>query len=320
MGQMETALKSALAEIGLPAGDGRLLMLTNAGYGQIDNQTTEAFLDSASAATGCTIGKRSLLPVHSSMDDGLWFSLFRRDTKALLFVRWSAEGIKKQKIHAAPEAILTPTGWKEASSGAIGKNLFSVVSISHVWAVNPPWTLFWAGSFHNHICPGVNAGYIAGTFVKEKLPLAEGESYTFDVAPAICMADALQVMFDTTAGKGGAYTDAITKNELEKYAQNGVAPMLVAMRVNRKKDICDGLVLGFDWDKAFAAALVSKEEFNATGGPMPMISRVKLAVALAGAPIEKNLSCVVELKRFSGKASLANSVVKGDPYAAIWGK
>jgi hypothetical protein len=46
---------------------------------------------------------------------------------------------------------------------------------------------------------------------------------------------------------------------------------------------------------------------------VPSISRVKLAVVLAGAPIEKNLSCLVELKRFSGKAALANSVVKGNP-------
>jgi|GEM_PF-673628 len=320
MEKMETALKSALAEIGLPAGDGRLFMLTNAGYGQVDNQSTEAFLDIAGATTGCTIGKRSLLPVHSPFYEPLWASLYRRDTGALLFIGWAEGGVKKQRINAAPEALLIPSAWKEAASGVIGKHLFSIVSLSHGWSAGAPWTLLTAGSFHNHLCPGVNIGYISGMYVMKELPLGDGDRYVFVSAPAKCWADALQVMFDTTTGKGGGYADAISDKKLGRYAQNGIDPTLIAMRVNRKNDVCDGIALGFDWDKAFAATRVSKEEFNAPGGPLPAISRVKMASALAGAPIEKNLPYIVPLKRFSGKAALANAAAEGDPYAAIWGK
>ncbi len=313
-------MKDALSDIGLPAADKRLFMLTNAGYGQIENRTSEAFLDIAYGATGCTIGSRSLLPVHSPFYEPLWASLYRKDTGAILFVRWAADGIKKQKINAAPEAILTPAGWKEATAGAIGKNLFSIVSISLAWSTNPPWTLLQTASFHNHFCPGVTIGYLAGLALQEKFPRGDGDRYVFVSAPAICWADSLQIMFDTTAGKGGGYTNTIDEKELEKYAQNGVVPMLVAMRVNNENDRCEGVVLGFDWDKAFAATGVIKDEFLSKDGPLSKISGTKMAWRLCGAPVEKNLSYIVELKSFSGTAALANMAAKGDPYAVVWDK
>ncbi len=318
MGQMETALKSALAEIGLPTGDGRLFMLTNAGYGQVENQSTEAFLDIAGATTGCTIGKRSLLTVHSPFYEPLWASLYRKDMGTLLFIGWGKDGIKKQRINADPKIILTPSAWEEASSGVIGKSLFSIVSISHSWSAGAPWLLLTAAGFHNHLCPGLNWGYIAGMYVMKELPLGDGDLYVFASAPAKCWADALQVMFDTTTGKGCGYADAISNKKMERYTRNGIVPSLVAMRVNRKNDICDGVVLGFDLEAVFAATNVSREEFNTPKGPLPAISRAKMASALAGAPIEKKLPYIVPLKRFSGRATLANMVTGGDPYAAVW--
>jgi hypothetical protein len=85
----------------------------------------------------------------------------------------------------------------------------------------------------------------------------------------------------------------------------------------QKNDVCDGIALGFDYNAAFAATQVSREEFNAKGDPLPAISRAKMASALAGRPLEKNLPFIVPLKRFSGKASLARAIAAGNPYAAI---
>lgn len=66
MGQTREVLSKALAEVGLPKGDKRLLVLTNAGYGQIGPQTTEPFLDVAQEVAGCSLARpfpagRSLL-------------------------------------------------------------------------------------------------------------------------------------------------------------------------------------------------------------------------------------------------------------------
>ena len=305
----------------LPKGDQRLFVLTNAGYGQIGSRTTEAFLDLSQDVTGCSQGRRSLLSLHTSVQEPLWGTLYRRDTGKMNFFKWTGKRFEKQTIDASPEKILTPRGWKDASSGLIGRKLFSVASICVTWAVDPPWTLLLAAAFHDHFCPGVNSGYIAGQYLMERLPLGPGDQYVFITAPDRCPADALQVMFNTTAGKSSGYTMAISEGSLAKYARSGVQPAIVAMRVNKKSDACEGKVLGFDWDRAYADTGVKAEEIAPQGGqanPMFWIARVRMSRELVRLPKEKLVGYVIELKQFSGKANLVDKVVSGDPYAAVW--
>lgn len=321
IGQAKKILLKTLAEVGLPKVDKRLLVLTNAGYGQVGSQTTEAFLDLAQEVTGCSPGRRSLLAVHTSIQEPLWASLYRKDTGKMVFFKWTGKGFERQAIDASPARILTAEGWKEASSGLIGQKLFSVASLSVAWAVEPPWTLLLAATFHDHFCPGVNSGYIAGQYLMEKLPLGPGDQYVFVTAPGKCAADALQVMFNSTAGKTSGYTVAISDKSLEKYAKGGVPPSIVAMRVNRKSDTCEGRVLGFDWEKAYADTGVRAEEIAPQGGqgnPMFWVARAKMSRELARLPKDKLLGYIADLKPFSGNAALAEKVAGGDPYAVVW--
>jgi len=321
MGQAKEILSKALAELGLPKGDKRLLVLTNAGYGQIGPQSTEGLLDLAQDVTGCSQGRRSLMPIHTSVQEPLWGALYRKDTGKMVFFKWTGKGFEKQTIDASPEKVLTPEGWKDASSGLIGQKAFSVISISLTWAVDPPWTLLLAATFHDHFCPGVNSGYIAGQYRLEKLPPGPGDHYVFVTAPGLCPADALQVMFNATAGKSSGYTMAISGESLAKYAKGGVQPSIVAMRVNKKSDACEGRVLGFDWSKAYADTGVKADEIAPQGGqanPMFWVARAKMSRELALLPKEKLLSYIAELKQFSGKANLADKVAGGDPYAHVW--
>lgn len=317
----QEALAKAMAEMALPKGDSRLLVLTNAGFGQIGTHTTEAFSDMAGKETGCTRGKRSLLPVHTSIQEPLWCALYRKDSGKVVFFKWTGDGFGQQVIDASPEKILSPEGWKAASSGLVGKNLFSVASISLTWAVNPPWPLLLASNYHDHFCPGLNAGYIFAEYILAHLPLGQGEQYVTVTAPGKCPADALAVIFNATGGKGGGYVMAIGDDLLNKYAKGSVQPFVVAMKVNRKADTCQGVVLGFDWDKAMADTGIKREHLFSKEGPSDpwfWIARVKASVELAKMPREKLLGYAVELKRFSGKAALADKVAGGDPYAVIW--
>jgi len=317
----KTALNRAMSEINVSKSDRNLLVLTNAGYGTIDNKSTEVFLDMASQETGCSMGTRSLLAIHTGIQEPLWCALFRKDTGKIIFLKWTRKGFEQQIIDASPDKILTPDGWKKASSGLIGQRAFSVVSLCVSWAVDPPWTLLLAAMFHDHFCPGVNAGYIAGQYLMEKLPLGAGDRYVFVTAPGKCPADALQVMFNATAGKGSGYTKAISGKSLHKYAKNGVQPSIIAMRVNRKSDKCDGIILGFNWNKAYADTGVKAEEMAPKGGrnnPMFWVARAKMSRELARFPKEKLIPYIVDLKSFSGKAALADKVAGGDPYAVVW--
>ena len=321
MNMAQEALKKAFSEIGLPKGDENLLVLTNAGYGQIGPQTTEAFLDIARDTTGCSIGTRSLLAVHKSVNDPLWCSIFRKDTCKLIFLKWTGQGFAQQAVDASPEKVLTPEAWKTTAAGLIGQDMFSVVSISLTWAIRPPWPLMLAATFHDHFCPGVNAGYIVGEYCRNKMVLEPGEQYIFVTAPALCPADALQVMFNTTAGKSSGYGKYIEPALSAKYEKAKVQPMTIAMRVNRKSDACQGIVFGFDWNRAYGDTGVKAEDIAPPGGssnPMFYIARVKASRGLARLPMEQLLGYIVELKRFSGKASLADEIAGGDPYAIVW--
>jgi formylmethanofuran dehydrogenase subunit E-like metal-binding protein len=315
------ALGRAMSEIGVAKADPDLLVLTNAGYGTVGNHSTEVFLDTVWEETGCSLGKRSLLPVHSGIQEQLWCSLYRKDTGKLIFIKWTGKAFEQQIIDACPARILTPDGWQEAAGGIIGPRIFSVVSISLTWAVEPPWPLLQAALFHDHFCPGVNSGFIAGEYLMDTLPLRPGEKYVFVAAPGKCAADALQMMLNATAGKSSGYAMAITSKALAKYARGEIQPSIVAMRVNRQSDTCDGRILGFDWNKAYTETGVKAKEIAPQGGtadPMFWIARTKMSRELAHFPKAKLTPYIVELKSFSGKASLADRFAGGDPYAAVW--
>ena len=320
-GKVENALKQAVSEIGLQPGDANVLLLTNAGYGQIMDQSTEGFLDAAHEITGCSTGARNLLAVHSSVLDPLWFSLYSKDTGAMVFAKWTGADFERQAVDGSPDTILTAEGWGNAQKGLIGPHLFGVASISLTWAANPPWPLLQAALFHDHFCPGVNAGYIGGRYMMEKHPLGQGEKYVFVTAPAICPADALQVMFNTTSGKSGGFSMAMDGKTLKKYSSGGVRAMTVAMRVNPKKDECIGTVLGFDWGKANQVTGVKPDELAPKGGksdPMFWVARAKMSRELVRLPKEKLLDLIVEMKTFNGPADMASQIGAGDPYAAAF--
>ncbi|HDR14480.1 MAG TPA: hypothetical protein ENN79_03120 [Desulfobacteraceae bacterium] len=313
-------MAEVIAETGLKKGDPNLLVLTNAGYGTINGESTEAFLDSARDKTGCSPGIRSLLAIHTSVEEPLWCSVYRKHTGKVVFFKWTGEDFHRQTMDASPASILSPEGWKKAASGLIGGRIFSVISISLTWAADPPWPLLHAATFHDHFCPGLNSGYIAGLHLIEKMPLQAGDRYVFVTAPGKCAADALQVMFNTTAGKSSGYSMAMDGKTLAEYSSGKIRPATIAMRVNKKADRCEGVVLGFDWGKAYEVIGVKPGEMAPEGGPAdPMfwIARVKMSRGLAGLPKPQLLEYIVELKSFSGKASLADRIAAGNPYSVI---
>jgi hypothetical protein len=191
------------------------------------------------------------------------------------------------------------------------------------WAVKPPWQLLLAATVHDHFCPGVNAGYIVGEYCRDRMPLKPGEQYIFVTAPGKCAADALQVIFNTTTGKSSGYAMNIAPAVSARYERNKIQPMTIVMRVNRKADVCEGTVIGFNWNKAYGDTGVKAKDMAPPGGPSnPMfwIARVKMSCELARLPREQLLGYIVELKRFSGKARLADEVAGGDPYAPVWNR
>ena len=321
MTQAQKAVEEGLAQLKAQPGQG-LLVLTNAGYAEIKDNSTEAFLDVAAKVAGVSQGSKSLLMVHSSIQAPLWFALFKKDGYGMAYAKYSPEGFKVQVVDASADQALNPEGWKKAAA-VMGPSTFGILSIAHSWAKGAPWPLLLAACFHNHFCPGLNGGYVAVEYVKKNLPLGPGDSYVFVGAPSKCFMDALQVLFDATPGKAGSFGMPLSGKAAAKYFGDKVGALGIAMRVNAKADKCDGQVLGFDW------AQVGKDtggfDLAPKGGksnPMFWISRVQMSAAMAAMPMDKKLPYIVMVKEFSGPASLADKVAVGggDPYAVVWGK
>jgi len=105
-------------------------------------------------------------------------------------------------------------------------------------------------------------------------------------------------------------------------AKDGVAPFLIAMRVNAKKNVCDGMVLALDWSKLGSATGVSPKDLSPKGGksnPLFFITRVKMSWKLVQMDMKDKMAGIVEQGRFSGPAGLMKKVVNAgaDPYAVL---
>jgi formylmethanofuran dehydrogenase subunit E-like metal-binding protein len=316
----DTALKNAMQTLAVTPGTPGFMVLTNAGYGQADGASTEPFLDVIAMATGRTPGTRTLLLVNTSCAEPLWFSVFRKDNMAAVFVKLDRDGFESQRLNLAPESLFQPEGWTEAGKGLIGNRLFSVASISLAWAEGAPWPMLKGAELHDHFCPGLNAGFIAKAYLDRNLPLGPGDAYVFVGAPPICAMDALQSAFGATMGKHGAYS-MLVPDKTAKLADGGVAPVLIAMRVNKQKDVCDGVFLGFDWAKSESFTGVTSVDRSPSGGksnPLFYISRVKMSWKLAQMDMNDKLICIKDLGRFDGPSALAAKVASAgaDPYAA----
>lgn len=320
------ALKRAMAEVGMVKNDTGFLLLTNAFYGQVNSRGAERYRDLLSETTGCTIGKHSLLDVHTPFNEPLWFGLFRKSTNRLVFTKWHDGGFRSQIVDINPETILKVESWKRASSGLIGKkNLFQIVSISLSWSADAVWPIMKAASFHDHLCPGVNVGFLIHKYLTTNLPLEKGEKYVFFGALPKCYMDTLQVLYDATLGKQTAYGITMTKDRLGTYKVNGVVPCVIALKVNKGKNTCQGIVFGFSWKRIFDDLGIKISDFAPKKGPADpvfFVTRAKASWKMAQMKLEDKMRWVEALKTFSGDANLVSRVCNagGDPYAVVWAK
>jgi len=229
-------------------------------------------------------------------------------------------------MNADPEAILNVEAWKKASQGLIGrKNLFQVVSISLAWLENADWPIMKAASFHDHLCPGVNIGYLIHVFLNKNLPLAKGEMYVFFGALPKCYMDTLQVLHNSTLGKQAAYGLNMSGKRLAKYNMNGALPSVIAIKVNKAKNTCKGVILGFSWKRILNELGLRMADFAPKKGPADpifFVTRAKACWKMTQMKLEDKMRWLVAMKSFSGNAKLAQQICNagGDPYAVVWAK
>lgn len=299
-----------------------VLVITNAGYGSLDGNSSESMIDEISAGTGCTPGQKSLLTVHTPYYEPFWATVINTDTFNSCFIKSSGKNFVKTNLNLSPKVILTPAGWSTAHKTAAGNRLFSIVSIALAANADANWNMLRAAELHDHFCPGLNAGFIVQAYMEKTFPLSNGDKYVFVGAPPMCALDALQSLDGATAGKKGVFSMNVANMVNGAIARNGVKPVIIAMRVNSSQNRTDGAILGFDFDRISSFTGIKSSDLKPEGGPSnPLfyISRIKSSVKMVQMPMKNKMDCLEIIKKFSGPASKAIEVenAKSNPYAPL---
>lgn len=260
----------AMEKLHFAKGDANVLAMTNAGCAIISGQTTEKSIDGLAAVSGCTIGNSNLLLVQRAKNMPLWFAFYHKGTGEMLYLEANnsaavmnaaeLKSLANEKVfktialeNIGMDKLLASDGaWEaKAKNKVFGGNEFSLTGIAHIWAhPNCTYDFLRAAQFHNHICPGVNSGYLIIKYLDKHLPLNAGQSYRIIACPSWCKDDAYQTILDTTVGKKGIYAMALTSEQLSSLPESARNVAGLYIRWNEQSGTGEGLVLGFDFNKA----------------------------------------------------------------------
>ncbi len=316
------ALVSALNKIDARPGSHDLAVITNAGAGELEGCDTMGYLDLIVDITRRGRGSKALLTIQTPVTETLWIGLYNKKNNKLAFVKQMDGRLKLQVIDITYDNIIQPDVWESMSSGLLGSRGFSVITIALVWQTGASWRLLRAAELHNHICPGLSMGYILSEYTLKYYPLAEGRQYVFVGAPPYCANDTFQTIFDATMGKKLSFSMIVdTKQLKEKYGADFETGQFV-LRLDKKNETCDGVILDVDEDAMATATGVTFDDLNPEGGnknPLFYINRLRRAVKLAEIPLDIKLGYVNELEEFSGDMNLAGEIMGKDfdPYSYL---
>lgn len=243
---IRSAVRNGMKDLGAVKGETGLCVLTDATYVRVEGRTSEPLVDMIQEETGCTVGRGNLLFFHRPIDYPLKIAMFRKCTEECVVVSYEGKAIQSRKYDFAREVVAKSSFWAQ-TEGPLTPDEFAIVSFAMGWSSGAPYDLLKCAEFHNHLCPGIFAGYLIAQYVAGAYPVKQGEIHTWVASPPWCKDDALQMLLDFTAGKKVLYARDLTESQREELAFENPMGFLVIW--NEEKNTGKGIVFRFDWDK-----------------------------------------------------------------------
>ena len=243
---IRSAIRDGLKDLGAGKGQSELSVFTDATYVKVDGRTTEHLVDLIREETGCTVGKGNLLFFHRPVNHPLKIAIFSKKTDECVVIGYDGKRIEMEKYDFGRDAVAESLFW-EKMEPPLAPDTYTIVSLAKVWAASAPYDLLKCVEFHNHLCPGIFAGYMIAQYIPEMYPLKTGEAYTWFAYPSWCKDDALQVLLDLTAGKKNLYAGALTESQKEDLTFENPVGLLTIW--NEQKKTGRGIVFKFHWEK-----------------------------------------------------------------------
>lgn len=196
------------------------IVLTNAGYADVNGLGTMAALDGLSLIIPVSRGTNTLSEVHTGSRSPLWFAVFDRHSGYCAYLELNSDGIRNLKTAYEISTSLPTKIFKTMSTERIdanylfatnpqnfapnfGNSAFAIITIANAIAAGAPPYVIRSVEFHDHYCPGVASGIMMGNYAKAFFPPAPGESWFVQGTQPWCKEDALMIMLNATPGKKG---------------------------------------------------------------------------------------------------------------------
>jgi formylmethanofuran dehydrogenase subunit E-like metal-binding protein len=251
------ALHVAMARLGNPTDPIRLVCLTNAGYTQVQGEGTLTLCKTVRDACGISADTGNILRVHSDLDAPLYFALAHKtgpDTLPLVMISRQGAGFTVSR----PLDVYVKKGKSFETFKSLGPRAFSVVSIANGWANDFPEDLLQGALYHDHLCGGISTGFLTVSYIKQQLPLAENQRYTFVGMPGWCQADYIATAMNLTPGKRSYLSMKYQWNEVWKTSGKAYTSLGgLVIRYDPKAHQGDATLLKFDWRREDFARFVN---------------------------------------------------------------
>lgn len=244
-------------------GNGEIIVLTNAGYAEVSGQSTNECLDGLSRMTGAERGNNTLIEIHSSYVQPLWFAVYHKrsgrcaylqldpepDEKWLanpfsasasdIFGIMSAEKIQAAYLYANPEEF-----GEKFTQKVFGGNEFRIVTITNAIAAGAPAYAVRSFEFHDHYCPGVTSGILMVNYIKKHFVK---DAYFVQAVSPWCKEDALMVLLNATPGKSGYSVTYPNDEDKAKWKEGFETAATIVYGQSTETGKWEGILLGFEW-------------------------------------------------------------------------
>jgi len=244
---------SAMKKAGAKPQKGDIIVLTNAGYAEVNGGATQGALDGLAEVTGAVRGNNTLVEIHSSPWTKLWFAVYDKRSGLCSYMESSLSGDGAfdvqalEKIDFAHLSSHAEQYKTKFDKKVFGGNEFRIVSIVNAVVEGAPSYAVRAFEFHDHYCPGVTSGIMMAGYLKKNFPPVSGSDYFVQAIQPWCKEDALMVLLNATPGKGGYSVNYPTDADLERLLPEVKDASTVVYRKKKDGKIWEGIVIAFKW-------------------------------------------------------------------------
>lgn len=232
------------------------IALSNAGYAEVNDQSTMPALDGLSDVLKVSRGNHSLIEIHSSSAIPLWFAVCDQSAGNCAYLEVDPQAVmneskplfsKEAVDQVDAEHIFAHSAEYAAKFDAkiFGGNEFRIVTIANALASGVSSKVVRAFEFHDHYCPGVTSGILMAEYIEQHF---SGTLFLQSIQPW-CKEDALLAILNSTPGKRSYDILYPSEADIAAWPDWAQKASTIVYSYDSTSEIWHGAALQFTWSE-----------------------------------------------------------------------